>query len=97
VGDPDVGLERLIGEMTRRLVVGRRRDHLERRVDRPALLGLSEALVQPAAGVEPAARRRVDGARHVALQDDALALSLGDRVGTGTADRRARVRWPGAA
>ena len=67
VGDPDVGLQRLLGEVTRgRLVAG---EDPERRIDRPALLGLAEPLVQPAARVEPAARRRVDRARHVALED----------------------------
>ena len=38
------------------------------------------ALVQPAAGVEAAARRRVDGARHVALEDDPPPLALGGGI-----------------
>ena len=42
-----------------------------------------------AAGVEAAARGWVDRARHVALQDDALARRLGS--GTGTADKSASV------
>ena len=65
----------------------------ERRIDRPALLGLSEALVEPAAGVEAAAGRRVHRARHVACQDDALALALRHRVRDGhRREQRARVR-----
>ncbi len=78
MGDPDVGLERLLGEVARDGLLAREDPQL--RVDRPALLGLAEPLVQPAAGVEPAARRRVDRARHVALEDDPAALALGDRI-----------------
>ena len=64
VGDPDVGLERLVREVAGGPVIGTPRPPTrERRIDRPALLGLAESLVQPAAGVEAAARRRVDRAR----------------------------------
>ena len=69
VGDPDVGLERLVGEVAGRPVSGDARHRGERRIDRPALLGLAESLVEPAPRVEAAAGRRVDRARHVALQD----------------------------
>ena len=80
VGDPDVGLERLVRVVAGGHVVGHVARPPQRRVDRPAVLGLAESLVQPAAGVEAAAGRRVDRARHVALEDDPLALPLGDRV-----------------
>ena len=43
-----------------------------------------------AARMEPAARRRVDRARHVALQDDPLARRCAGS-GTGTADSSASV------
>ena len=55
-------------------------EHPDRRVDRAALLGLAESLVEPAAGVEPAALGRVDRARHVAGEDDPPALALEHRV-----------------
>ena len=41
--------------------------------------GIAEPLAEPAAGVEPAARRRVHRARDVAGQDDPAAAALDDR------------------
>jgi hypothetical protein len=43
----------------------------------------ADVLCEPAARVEPAATRRVQGGRHIALQDNALApdLGVGDRDG----------------
>ena len=62
----------------------------------PARVGAQRRLLRPAAvegvgaaGVEAAALGRVDRARHVALQDDALARRAG--LGTGTADSSACV------
>ena len=45
-----------------------------------AALRVAEPLAQPAAGVEAAARRRVDRRRHVALEDDPPAAPLDLRV-----------------
>ncbi len=82
------------------------RDELvQRRIDRPAVLGLAQPLVEPAPRVEAAARRRVDRARDVALEHDALALALGNGIGDrhgGQERPRVRVarrgihdvRWP---
>ena len=68
---------------------GRHRRCPQRRVDRPAVLRLPEPLVQPAAGVEPAARRRIDRARHVAASGSrCLRLRSSAGPGTGTADSR---------
>src|SRR5439155_14785267 len=44
-------------------------------------------LADPAAGVEVAAGRRADGARHVAFQEDPLALDLRVRDGHGREER----------
>ena len=63
-----------------------------RRVD-PAVLELALA---PAPGAEPAARRRVGRAGHVAGEDDPLARPLASGSGSGMADSSAWVYgWPG--
>src|SRR5699024_12832062 len=55
------------GEMTRRIMIGAR-THLQGRF----LLG-ADVLGLPAAGTEPAPRRRIDRAGHVPGQDDLFA------------------------
>src|SRR5262245_52674297 len=61
----------LIGVVTGNDVLARPVQHGELRIFRSAVLGLAELLVQPAAGMEAATGRDVDGARDVAAQDDA--------------------------
>ena len=56
------------------------RDLAQRRIDREHDLRVAQALAQPAAGVEPAARRRVDGRRDVAAEDDPAPAGLDDRI-----------------
>ena len=57
-----------------------------------AVLGVAEPLAQPAAGVEPAARRRRGRRRHVALEHEALLAAPRVRVGDRRQERdRVRV------
>lgn len=51
------------------------------------LLVLAALHAAAASGVEPAAGRRVDGVGHLALEDNALALEMGVRVGHGGYER----------
>ena len=68
----------LLGEVAGDLVA--RVEHAQRRILGHAALRVAELLAQPAAGVEPAARRRVDRRRDVALEDDPAAARLDDRI-----------------
>ena len=62
-------------------------------VDERGLLRRADLLCLPAAGAEPAAARRVDRARHVALEHDPLALALPLRIGVRHGrEQRLRVR-----
>ena len=61
-----------------------------RELDERRLLRLADLLRLPAAGVEAAGRRRVDRARHVALEPDALPLGAPLRV----RDRAPRTAAP---
>ena len=85
----------LLGEVAGDLVARRQR-RAAAASSVAAELGVAQPLAQPAAGVEAAARRRVDRGRDVALEDDPAAAALASGSGTGTADSRATVYgWSG--
>ena len=65
-------------------------------VDQRRLFGRADVLRLPATGAEPAAARRVDRARHVALEHDPLALAFPLRVRMGYRRQQClRVRMAG--
>ena len=73
----------LLGPVTRDAVA--LADVAERRIVGHAVLGVAQPLAQPAAGVEPAARRRIRRRRYVSRQHEPL---LADAAGPGSAPPR---------